>query len=78
MILRRVQNLHYVGACRYTGYEHKSIRLELDCGHEITRKASQGVPSRARCKECERAALKNDLEATAKRFAPALKSLARR
>jgi hypothetical protein len=53
VILRCVANFHYVGACRYTGYENMSIRLELDCGHEVTRKASAGVPGRARCKDCE-------------------------
>jgi len=42
------------GACRYTGYEHKSVRLVLSCGHEQVRKASAGVPARARCKDCER------------------------
>lgn len=55
MILRAVRNHEYVGACRYTGYIDKSIRLHLECGHEQARKASQGVPARARCIECERA-----------------------
>ena len=57
MILQRVINFRYVGACRYTGYEDKSIELFLACCHEQPyRKASQGVPQRARCQECERAA----------------------
>lgn len=56
MILQPVKNIEYVGACRYTGYVARSIKLILACGHETTRKASQGVPKKARCKECERAA----------------------
>jgi hypothetical protein len=54
MILRAVKSFEYVGACRYTGYVHKSIRLYLECGHDQSRKASQGVPRRARCDECEK------------------------
>ena len=54
MILRTVANFHYTGACRYTGYVAKSIRLELECGHEQVRKASAGVPGKARCRDCER------------------------
>ena len=54
MILQPVQKFEYVGACRYTGYIAKSIWLTLACGHEQRRKASQGVPRRARCVECER------------------------
>ena len=53
MILRKVLNFNYVGACRYTGYNAKSVRLQLECGHTITRKASDGVPMRAKCRECE-------------------------
>lgn len=53
MILQPVVNFFYCGASRYTGYEAKSIRLELLCGHEQFRKASAGVPNRARCRECE-------------------------
>lgn len=57
MILQPVRAHEYVGGCRYTGYEDKRIRLHLACGHEqSSRKASQGVPTRARCTECERAA----------------------
>lgn len=55
MILQDVQEIEYVGACRYTGYIARSISLKLACGHEVTRKASQGIPKRARCAECERA-----------------------
>ncbi len=55
MILQSVTDFEYVGACRYTGYEAKSIRLTLACGHEQAfRKASAGIPKRARCRECER------------------------
>lgn len=54
MILQPVKTHEYVGACRYTGYIARSIRLKLECGHEQIRKASQGVPHRARCTECER------------------------
>ena len=53
MILQPVAKFMYCGACRYTGYEDKSIRLILACGHEQVRKASAGVPNRARCKDCE-------------------------
>ena len=53
MTLKRVTDLEYVGACRYTGYVHKSIKLTLECGHTQTRKASKGVPQKALCKECE-------------------------
>lgn len=55
MIFQPVTNIEYVGACRYTGYIAKSIRLTLKCGHEIQRKASQGVPLKAHCRECEKA-----------------------
>lgn len=51
-VLRRVVKYEYVGACRYTGYIAKSIHLTLECGHEQFRKASQGVPLRAKCLEC--------------------------
>lgn len=54
MILRTVKSHEYVGASRYTGYIDKSIRLYLECGHDQARKASQAVPARARCIECER------------------------
>lgn len=50
-----VARFKYVGACRYTGYVHKSIRLYLECGHEQQRKESQGVPARVRCRDCGRA-----------------------
>jgi hypothetical protein len=53
MTLRTVDSFDYVGACRYTGYEHKSILLKLECGHELQRKASEGVPRRAHCRECK-------------------------
>lgn len=52
--LRLVRTHEYVGGCRYTGYIDKSIRLKLVCGHEQVRKASQGVPHKARCRDCER------------------------
>jgi hypothetical protein len=52
-ILQPIKSFDYVGACRYTGYVARSIRLTLKCGHEQTRKASAGVPKRAQCKECE-------------------------
>lgn len=53
--MKAVTNHEYVGACRYTGYVAKSIRLVLECGHENLRKASQGVPTRAHCRDCARA-----------------------
>jgi hypothetical protein len=58
MILQLVTEHEYCGACQYTGYIDKAIRLTLKCGHEQTRKASQGVPRRARCRDCEKAAHK--------------------
>jgi hypothetical protein len=53
---RWVIDHEYVGACRYTGYQPKSIRLKLECGHKVVRKASAGVPRRAQCPECAWAA----------------------
>ena len=50
--MRKVLDFEYCGACRYTGYEHKSIRLHLECGHEMTRKASAGIPQKAHCHDC--------------------------
>jgi hypothetical protein len=54
MIFQPVMSHEWVGASRYTGYTDKSIRLTLACGHQQTRKASQGLPMKARCRECER------------------------
>ena len=54
MTLRKVVGYEWCGACRYTGYEDKSIRLVLDCGHpQAARKASdfrRGIPKRAHCR----------------------------
>lgn len=55
--LRKVSKFEYIGACRYTGYIPKSVKLHLECGHEITRKASTGTPVRARCLVCHNIAL---------------------
>lgn len=52
-MLRKVIDIEYTGACRYTGYIPKSIRFTLDCGHQLHRKASQGIPQRAKCRECD-------------------------
>ena len=52
LVMRRVVKSEWVGACRYTGYIAKSVRLILDCGHEIVRKASQGIPRKSKCREC--------------------------
>lgn len=49
-----VTALEYVGASRYTGYIAKTARLTLACGHQLYRKASAPIPSKARCIECER------------------------
>lgn len=55
IVLRRVIDVAFVGACRYTGYVAKSNQFTLECGHKTGhRKASAGVPKRARCAECER------------------------
>ena len=53
VMLRLVERHERIGACRYTGYQHRSIRLTLECGHDQVRKASQGVPKRARCRYCQ-------------------------
>lgn len=50
--LRKVSTFKYTGGCRYTGYIDKTIKLTLECGHELYRKASQGVPVKARCRDC--------------------------
>lgn len=56
MILRQVTASRYGGASRYTGYKRSRIFLKLECGHEQSRKASEGCPMRARCRDCERTA----------------------
>lgn len=53
MIFRKVIKAAYCGGSRYTSYINKSIRIELDCGHINFRKASQGIPAKAKCLECE-------------------------
>lgn len=53
-MMRAVTNTDYVGACRYTGYIDKTARLTLDCGHQKYQKASQRVPQRTNCVECDR------------------------
>lgn len=55
MIFQRVMDHEYTGPgqCRYTGYIARSIKLTLFCGHEQVRKASQGVPMKARCRDYE-------------------------
>lgn len=53
-VFQSVAQHEYTGACRYTGYIAKTIKLTLQCGHEQFRKASQGVPAKARCRDCER------------------------
>lgn len=56
-VYQPVVRTEYVGACRYTGYIDRSIRFYLACGHEVTRKASQGTPTRIKCRDCGRAIL---------------------
>lgn len=51
-IRRKVIDVNYVGACRYTGYINKTAELVLECGHTLYRKASSGVPRMAQCREC--------------------------
>jgi hypothetical protein len=51
-VWRRVERWEWTGACASTGYEHKSVRLILSCGHEQVRKASRGVPIKALCGRC--------------------------
>lgn len=60
--LRAVLRFEWCGASRYTGYEPKSVRLFLACGHELFRKQSQGVPKNARCRDCGHAALAQSVE----------------
>ncbi|KKL11731.1 hypothetical protein LCGC14_2542820 [marine sediment metagenome] len=38
---------------RYYKAHGDTIVLTLECGHEIARKASQGVPKKAVCRPCE-------------------------
>lgn len=38
---------------RYYGFRRGSAMLTLNCGHEVHRKQSQGIPKRARCRQCE-------------------------
>jgi len=46
---------------RVTGYKRyrfykahgDTIVIKLECGHEVGRKASQGVPKKAVCRQCE-------------------------
>jgi hypothetical protein len=59
MIFRPVTAHEYVGASRYTGYVARSIMLTLACGHQQFRKASDGIPHKARCRDCERRADEN-------------------
>lgn len=56
MIFRQVATSRLGGASRYTGYRRSRIFLTLECGHEQSRKASEGCPNRARCRDCERTA----------------------
>ena len=51
MIFRRVIDHESCGEGRYTEYDNKSIYLILECGHDQYRKASMGVPDRARCRD---------------------------
>lgn len=61
MTFSKVINYNYVGACRYTGYQNKAIKLKLECGHDYaSRKASdfeghgKCIPKKVRCRDCER------------------------
>lgn len=60
-IIVKVIGHSYIGASRYTGYIAKTIWLHLACGHEAFRKASAGVPNKARCRECEQKRLQNEM-----------------
>ena len=57
-----VRRHEYTGACRYTGYQNKTIKLFLECGHMQFRKLSQGVPARARCSKCREVATNTEGE----------------
>ena len=50
--MRNVVSSEFCGACRYTGYVARTIHLTLECGHEVYRKASAGIPRKAKCREC--------------------------
>ena len=49
-IWRKVIKTHYY---RYYKAHGDSIILTLECGHEVSRKASQGVPKKVICPRCE-------------------------
>lgn len=53
MIMQKVVSHEYSGRSRAIGYKHKWLHLKLECGHMNVRKASQGLPKRARCWYCE-------------------------
>ena len=48
--------LRKVTDVRFIGLRRGSMALSLACGHKNHRKQSKGIPSRARCTDCERLA----------------------
>lgn len=67
-VLCDVVDSEYCGGCRYTGYINKTIHLTLACGHEMYRKASAGIPRKARCHECSRDATSDAIKAAREKF----------
>ena len=49
----RLHKVIKVDSYRYFKAHGDTLVLTLDCGHEVSRKASQGVPKRAVCPRCE-------------------------
>ena len=49
--LRKVMTFEWGVASRYTGYVSKSKIFKLECGHEVFRKDSQGLPQKIRCRD---------------------------
>lgn len=49
----RLHKVIKVESYRYYKAHGDTLVLTLDCGHEVSRKASAGVPKRAVCPRCE-------------------------
>lgn len=55
MMFRNMVSAEYCGASRYTGYVARSVRIKLECGHELIRRASEfGTQSKFHCRDCDR------------------------
>ena len=49
------QKIIHCESYRYYKAHGDTVVLKLECGHEVSRKASQGMPSRHKvvCRQCE-------------------------